>query len=212
MCRPTLFVFNSDAYGRTPSAHNSQTTCFRVHVPPQKMILSAWPIIPIILSVRSFYTLYTGTARPLTPSCDAAAASQRKEGKSLVVCHTENGDAQKDAYAGCCLYRVIYSPGRSEDQRGKKKWSNFGDKSRRKVCHPQTSSVILSARHFITCIFTTLKPSLNSLFALQLSQEANNVHFFARLMPAKWDYLQITVIPNNRAVNTHRKVSDKWVY
>ena len=36
----------------------TQTTCLRVHVPSQKMILSAWPIIPIILSVRSCYTLY----------------------------------------------------------------------------------------------------------------------------------------------------------
>ena len=38
-------------------AHNRGTTCFRVHVPSQKMILSAWPIILIILSVRSCYTL-----------------------------------------------------------------------------------------------------------------------------------------------------------
>ena len=38
-------------------AHNSGT-CLRVHVPSQKMILSAWPIIPIILLVRSCYTLY----------------------------------------------------------------------------------------------------------------------------------------------------------
>ena len=40
------------------SAHNSGTTCLRLHVPSQKMILSPWPIIPIILSVRSCYTLY----------------------------------------------------------------------------------------------------------------------------------------------------------
>ena len=42
-------------------AHNSGTTCLRVDlcVPSQKMIPSAWPIIPIILSVRSCYTLYT---------------------------------------------------------------------------------------------------------------------------------------------------------
>ena len=39
-------------------AHNSGTTCLRAYVPSQKMILSAWPIIPIILSVRSCYTLY----------------------------------------------------------------------------------------------------------------------------------------------------------
>ena len=39
--------------------HNSRTTCLWVHVlPSQKMILSAWPIIPVILSVRSCYTLY----------------------------------------------------------------------------------------------------------------------------------------------------------
>ena len=54
-----LSAFNSDTYWRTPSpAHNSQTTRLRVHVPSQKMILSAWPIIPIILSVSSCYTLY----------------------------------------------------------------------------------------------------------------------------------------------------------
>ena len=39
-------------------AHNSGTTCLRVHVPSQKMIPPARPIIPIILSVRSCYTLY----------------------------------------------------------------------------------------------------------------------------------------------------------
>ena len=39
-------------------AHNSGTTCLRIYIPSQKMILSAWPIIPIILSVRSCYTLY----------------------------------------------------------------------------------------------------------------------------------------------------------
>ena len=36
---------------------NSGTTCLRVYVPSQKIILSAWPIIPLILSVRSCYTL-----------------------------------------------------------------------------------------------------------------------------------------------------------
>ena len=44
--------------------HNSGTTCLRVYVPSQKMILSAWPIIPIILSVRSCYTLYISVAYP----------------------------------------------------------------------------------------------------------------------------------------------------
>ena len=58
-CYVQLFVFNSDPYGRTLShARNSGTTCLWVYVPSQKIILSAWPIIPIILSVRSCYILY----------------------------------------------------------------------------------------------------------------------------------------------------------
>ena len=40
-------------------ARNSRTTCLRVYVPSQKMILCSWPIIPIIFSVRSCYTLYS---------------------------------------------------------------------------------------------------------------------------------------------------------
>ena len=39
-------------------APNSGTTCLRVYVSSQKIILSAWPIIPIILSMRSCYILY----------------------------------------------------------------------------------------------------------------------------------------------------------
>ena len=45
---------------------NSGTTCLRVYVPSQKMILSAWPIIPIILSVRSCYTLYIWDSQEFT--------------------------------------------------------------------------------------------------------------------------------------------------
>ena len=67
-------------------AHNSGTTCLRVYVPSQKLTLSAWPIIPIILSVRSCYILYILQLRAcqlveqtvqINSSDDAGHSSQR---------------------------------------------------------------------------------------------------------------------------------------